>query len=64
VKDVLDPACPDPWKLIDEYRPFLEEISFGKVETETDLNSDFFEMAEVEPSQDELDHTNFEDIIE
>lgn len=64
VQDVLDPACPDPWKLIDEYRPFLEEISFGKVETEADLSSDFFEMVEIEPSQDELDHTNFEDVVQ
>lgn len=63
VKDVLDPQCADPYAMLDEWRPFLEEISFGKVETETDLNSDFFEMESDLTQEETLDHTNFEDIM-
>lgn len=41
-QEVLDPACPNPYELIDKYSKFLEEISFGGFANETILNSDFF----------------------
>lgn len=62
-QDVLDPAHPDPWGLLEEYRPFLEEISFGKVDTEAELNSAFFEVETVDVDGETQDHTNFEDVI-
>jgi hypothetical protein len=43
VQEVLDPACPNPYELIDKYSKFLEEISFGSYATETHLDTSFFE---------------------
>jgi hypothetical protein len=45
VQEVLDPACPNPYELIDKYSKFLEEISFGSYATETHLDTSFFEEA-------------------
>lgn len=61
VKDVLDPACANPRELLDQYRPFLEEISFGKLDASKSLSSEFFE--ESTDTQDEA-YVNFEDIID
>jgi hypothetical protein len=60
VKDVLNPEHPDPYGLLKEYKPFLDEISFGNLSQEKSLSSDFFEESE---DTEELDHQNFEDII-
>ena len=43
VQEELDPACPNPYELIDKYSKFLEEISFGSYATETHLDTSFFE---------------------
>ena len=62
-QDILDPACPNPRELLQKYKPFLDEISFGQVETDTVLSNDFFEVESEHTSEEAEDHTNFEDII-
>lgn len=60
VRDVLDPECENPYELLKEYKPFLDEISFGNLDQEKALSLDFFE--ESEDTEDE-DYANFEDIL-
>lgn len=47
VQEVLDPACPDPHKLIDDYAKLLDHISFGIYKVESSNPNDainaFFE---------------------
>lgn len=62
VRDVLDPGCKDPMSLLMQYKPFLDEISFGTLDAERVLTSDFFE--EVTIREDALDeYVNFEDVL-
>ena len=46
VKEVLDPNCPNPHELLDKYKKFLDEISFGQLEAEQVLSSDFFDESD------------------
>ena len=62
-QEILDPACPNPRELLLKWKPFLDEISFGKVETAAELSNDFFEMDSENPEEEIDDHTNFEDIV-
>ena len=62
VQDLLDPACEDPYGLLKKWKPFLDELSFGNLEQEQDLSSEFFgEETEVEVTPEE--YTNFEEIM-
>jgi hypothetical protein len=61
-QDVLDPEHPDPRGLLEQWRPFLDEISFGELQQEASLNNEFFsEFAE--PGPDVADYNNFEEIM-
>jgi len=59
VQEVLDPACPNPYELIDKYSRFLEEISFGSFNTETVLDTDFFEEEETVDSDDSMSREEY-----
>lgn len=61
-KHVLDPACKDPWKLLDENQAFLKSISYGEMETDKKLMSEFF-IEEDSYEGEEDDHVNFEDVF-
>lgn len=62
VQDVLDPNHPDPYGLLEQWKPFLNELSFGQLEQEQDLNTEFFgEETEVEVLPEE--YTNFEEVM-
>lgn len=57
VQEVLDPACPDPHKLIDDYDKLIQQINFGiyKVENEDPnnaLNAFFEETTSVADTDD------------
>jgi hypothetical protein len=58
VQEVLDPACPDPHKLIDDYDKLIQQINFGiyKVENEDPNNAlnAFFEESTSVADKDEL----------
>lgn len=63
-EDLLDPANPDPYQMLDDWRAFLEEISFG-VDVESDTFDSFFAEEEVINVEAEIaEHRNFEDLIE
>jgi len=59
VQEVLDPACPNPYELIDKYSKFLEEISFGSFNTETVLDSNFFEEEETVSDDDSMSREEY-----
>lgn len=59
VQEVLDPECPNPYELIDKYSKFLEEISFGSFNTETVLDTDFFEEEETVDSNDSMSREEY-----
>lgn len=59
-QEVLDPACKDPYGLILKHKKFLDSISFGEMDVEKKLVSEFFEESE---DTEEADHQNFEDIM-
>lgn len=61
VRDVLDPACAEPYELLKKFKPFLDEISFGNLDAEKVLTSDFFEVSSQDTTGEE--YTNFEDIL-
>lgn len=49
-REVLDPACNDPYSLIRKHKKFLDEISFGNLEADRVVNNDFFhEVSGVAP---------------
>jgi hypothetical protein len=52
-EEVLDPKCPDPRGMIEEYRSFLDEISFGGYASNT-INT-FFEIDEYVEGSSEKD---------
>ena len=61
-QDLLDPACEDPYALLAKWKPFLDELSFGNLDQEKDLSTEFFgEEAEVEVTPEE--YTNFEEVM-
>jgi len=59
VQEVLDPACPNPYELIDKYSRFLEEISFGIFNTETVLDNNFFEEQYVAVDEDSFSREEY-----
>lgn len=59
VEELLDPKCKDPYAMLQEYRAFLDEMSFGGADSEKVTNL-FFEDSEDTENED---HENFEDII-
>jgi hypothetical protein len=59
-QEVLDPACPNPFELLDENRSFLELISFGDMDTGKSLTQTFFEERDI---PEEQDYINFEDVF-
>jgi hypothetical protein len=62
VKDVLDPECEDPYALLKKWKPFLDELSFGQLDQDTALDSEFFGNSEPDEIAPE-EYTNFEDIM-
>jgi len=60
VKEVLHPDCKNPYEMLKEYKPFLEEISFGDLDQESSLSVDFFEESEETKPEE---YANFEDIL-
>lgn len=58
-QEVLDPACPNPYELIDKYSKFLEEISFGSFNTETVLDNIFFEEEETLSDNDSMSREEY-----
>jgi hypothetical protein len=61
VREVLDPACKNPFELLKQYKPFLHEISFGLNGKENKLIGNFFDVEEY--TGEEHEGENFEDII-
>lgn len=66
VKEVLHPACADPYGLIDQYRKFLEEISFGNLDADAGLDSQFFDVSNDDNTAADLsdEYVNYEDIMD
>lgn len=62
VKDILDPACDDPYALLHKWKPFLDELSFGDLNQEQTLNSEFFAEDTVEDDPLE-EFSNFEEVM-
>lgn len=62
VQDVLDPNCKDPYGLLNKYKHFLHEISFGLNGKENQLINSFFEVEEY--NGESQDGENFEDIVD
>lgn len=67
VKDLLDPANPDPYKMLKQYKTFLDEISFGQLAAEKQLDTEFFDETKGVMNSEELgsdiESINFEDIV-
>ena len=63
VQDVLDPNCPDPYAMIKEWKPFLDELSFGELQQEKELDNAFFSFGDDVQDDTPEEYTNFEDII-
>ena len=63
VKELLDPACKEPYKMLDEWKPFLDEISFGTLAQEKDLDNEFFSFGDDVSDDTPEEYTNFEDIM-
>jgi len=59
----LDPACKEPYKMLDEWKPFLDEISFGTLAQEKDLDNEFFSFGDDVSDDTPEEYTNFEDIM-
>lgn len=60
-QEVLDPACPNPFELLDKNKKFLDAISYGDMDVEKQLTAEFFSSDEQYIDEE---HTNFEDIID
>jgi len=58
-REVLDPNCPNPHELIDKYGKFLDEISFGNFNTETALDTSFFEEEQVGHDDDSMSREEY-----
>jgi hypothetical protein len=65
VRDVLNPECADPYGMLNQYRKFLEEISWGALDTPTGLNSQFFDIAQDNVAAElSEEYINYEDVMD
>jgi hypothetical protein len=65
VRDVLHPECADPYGMIEQYKKFLDEISFGTLDADSGLDSQFFDVADSDTATEMCDeYVNYEDIIQ
>jgi hypothetical protein len=64
VKDLFDPACVDPYGMIKQYKKFLDEISFGTLDSDAGFNPVFFDVSDDQTLRDlSEEYINYEDII-
>lgn len=59
VEELLDPACKDPYAMLNEWRAYLDEMSFGSADSDKISNLFFEDSEDTEATEQE----NFEDII-
>lgn len=59
VEELLDPACKDPYSMLQDWKGFLNEMSWQEIESTKGVSNMFFEESEDEAEVLE----NFEDII-
>lgn len=62
VSKLLDPSNSEPMQMIDDNRGFLENISFGKYQT--NAFNDMFDVEHIIPTEDELVDANDEKLVE